>query len=228
MSLVQSLPKKPNSSTDTQTNCNIVQVESESKVETILGCKIQADLKWHSHINEVLKKLKSRVNVLEHLKFTLPYELRKVIVEGIFISILSYCLPVFGGLDNANLNALQVLQNKAARIVTHAGSRIPRKQMFDVLQWMTVRQLIFYHSALSTYRIRQSREPEYLGTFMSRVNSRGNIVIPNTTLMLARKSYCYRASHEWNDIPNSIRAAHTIFSFKVQLRRWILDNVNQF
>ena len=70
---------------------NIVQVEmdgiilkeSESKVETLLGYKIQVDLKWHSHINEVLKKLKCRVNVLEHLKFTLPYELRKVIVEGI-------------------------------------------------------------------------------------------------------------------------------------------------
>ena len=38
--------------------------------------------------------------------------------EGIFTSVLVYCLPVFGGCDKHELEPLQIMQNKAARLVT--------------------------------------------------------------------------------------------------------------
>ena len=85
-----------------------------------------------------------------------------------FASVLAYCLPVFGGCDKEELLSLQVMQNKAARLVTHFPLRAPRKEMFSQLGWLSVNQLIFYHSALATYRIRESREPEYLSSLLGR------------------------------------------------------------
>ena len=120
------------------------------------------------------------------------------------------------------------MQNKAAQFVTHFPLRAPRKEILAKLGWLSVNQLIFYHTALSTYRIRQSREPEYLSSLMGRDGRTGSIIVSNTNLTLAKKSYCYRGSAQWNRIPGYIRETRKVSQFKVQLRKWILLNVTQF
>ena len=61
--------------------------ESEEKFETLLGCSIEPNLKWHKQIRELLAKLKKRLAGLAHVKFILPYNLRKVVSEGLFNSV---------------------------------------------------------------------------------------------------------------------------------------------
>ena len=62
-----------------------------------------------------------------------PYQLMKVVSEGLFNSVLCYCLPLFGGCDISEVKSLQVLQNKAAQIVTRLPPRSVRNLMFDQL-----------------------------------------------------------------------------------------------
>ena len=152
--------------------------ESEDKFETLLGCQIEPHLKWHRQIEELLKKLQKRLTALQNLREIIPFHLRKRITEGIFTSVLSYCLPVFGGCDKFEMEAMQIMQNKAARLVTHLDMRTSRKVIISQVGWMTVNQLIFYHSALSTYRVRQSQEPEYLHKILYKDNRASNIIIP--------------------------------------------------
>ena len=202
--------------------------ESVDKVETLLGVQIEPNLKWHKQVEELIKKLKKRLAGLSHLRSILPYQLRKRITEGMFTSVLVYCLPVFGGSDKSEVEALQIMQNKAARLVTNAPMRTSRREMFNQLGWLTVHQLVFYHSVLATYRIRDSSEPEYLGTIMSRDNRQDKIIIPNTMLTLAKNSFCYRGAEQWNRLPEYIRKTKKIGQFKSQLKKWITQNVEQF
>ena len=58
--------------------------ESEEQYETLLGCCIEPNLKWKIQILELQKKLKKRIAGLSHLKFILPYNLRKLVSEGMF------------------------------------------------------------------------------------------------------------------------------------------------
>ena len=134
-----------------------------------------------------------------------------------FTSVLAYCLPVFGGCEKYELEALQVMQNQAARLVTNLPIRTPRKEIFSSVGWMTVNQLVVYHSALSTLRIRQSGEPKYLSEMLCRNNR-----------ALAKKSFCFRAAEQWNSIPESIRKMKRIGQFKSSLKKWILSNDEQF
>ena len=60
--------------------------------------------------------MQNRLNTLDKVKPILPQAKMNIIVDGLFTSVLSYCLPVFGKCDKAELKALQVMQNKAARI----------------------------------------------------------------------------------------------------------------
>ena len=48
--------------------------ESEDKVETLLGVKIEPHLKWHKQVEELLKKLKKRLAGLSHLRSILSYD----------------------------------------------------------------------------------------------------------------------------------------------------------
>ena len=44
----------------------------ERKVETLLGCQIEPGLKWHNHIEELIKKLRKGLTGLAHLRNILP------------------------------------------------------------------------------------------------------------------------------------------------------------
>ena len=202
--------------------------ESLDRCEKLLGCYIEPHLKWQKQIDSLLSRLQLRLNALEHLQSKVPVRIRKQIVEGIFNSVLMYCLPVFGGCDKRNINSLQILQNKAARLVCNAGWRIPRKELFAKVGWMTVRQLVCYHTALCTYRILSSREPEYLYSIMSRTNRSNRIIVPHTNLTLMQGSFCYRGATEWNALPEVVRSCQSITTFKLLLKKWIQENVEQF
>ena len=206
----------------------IILQEDPQKSETLLGCEIQADLKWHVQVSELKSKLKKRLVGLSHIKFILPFNTRKIVSEGMFNSVLVYCLPLFGGCDVQEVKDLQVLQNKAARIVTHSPLRASRQGMFDELGWLTVKQLILYHTLLSVYRIRKSQEPEYLASILTRDNHYGKIIIPNTKLSLYRKSFGFRGASNWNSLPSALRQMEPMGTFKRELKAWIKSETARF
>ena len=113
---------------------------------------------------------------------------KKKMVQGVFNSVLCYCLPLFGGCTKSEVDVLQVLQNRAARIVLNCPPRTNRNLMFDRLDWLTVQQLIVYHTLVTVFRIRKSQEPEELGVILTRDNHNGHIIMKITHLSLYRNS----------------------------------------
>lgn len=206
----------------------VVLQEDPQKSETLLGCCIQADLKWHKQVHQLQGKLKKRLAGLAHIKFILPLSTRKIVSEGMFCSVLVYCLPLFGGCDVQEIKDLQVLQNKAARIVTHSPLRAVREQMCNELGWLTVKQLVTYHTLLTVYRVRQTKEPEYLSSVLCNDNRFGKIIVPNTKLTLTQKSFTTRGACNWNSIPERIRKSETLSCFKQEVKDWIRREVPRF
>ena len=112
----------------------------ESTNEKLLGVVVNNEFSWKPHLygdennRGLIPQLSQRVGVLRKLSRKMSQGRLKLFAEGIFFSRLKYCMPVYGnvfGLErykevgtrytsftiSAN-NDLQVLQNKAARIVT--------------------------------------------------------------------------------------------------------------
>ena len=124
--------------------------ESEDQVETLLGIKIKCDLEWTMQVKVLVDKLKKRLGGLAYLRNIMSVSDKKSIIEGIFNSVLCYCLPLFGGSSNNDLKALQMQQNKAARIALCLPPRSNRGNMYDKLKWLTVLQLVVLPSSAST------------------------------------------------------------------------------
>ena len=121
-----------------------------------------------------------------------------------------------------------MLQNKAAQIVTKSPPRSERRVMYDRLYWLTVNQLVAYHTLLQIFKIRKSHQPEYLFEILGRCNRNGNIVITHTELSLAKKSFTFRGSELWNHLPTDIRNNHSIGKFKKDCRNWVKENIQRF
>ena len=67
--------------------------ESLEKAENILGVIIQSDLKWTKQVQSLRTKLKHRLAGLAKIRNIVCTRLKKQIAEGIFTSVLTYCLP---------------------------------------------------------------------------------------------------------------------------------------
>ena len=91
---------------------------TKTSTEKLQGCYIDQNLTWKTPIKELSSKLKERSGCLSQLKFVQKQDSRKIMANGIFNSVLSYCMPLWGGCDKEDINSLQVLQNRAAQIVT--------------------------------------------------------------------------------------------------------------
>ena len=67
--------------------------ESKEKSEDLLGVTMQSNLKWSQQIESLEDKLKTRLTGLEKLKYVMNRFTKKNIVQGVFNSVLCYCLP---------------------------------------------------------------------------------------------------------------------------------------
>ena len=202
--------------------------ESPQQAELLLGCHIQANLKWNTQVEMLLSKLRKRITGLMKIRFVGTFNLRKTITEGIFNSVLVYCLPLFGGMGVGFVRQLQIMQNKAARIVTSMPPVASRSSMFEKLKWLSINQLVFYHSVILVYKIRKSNEPEHLASILGADSRNNRIIIPNMDLRVAQESFTIRAANYWNLLPHTIRTQSKISQFKKHAKSWILEKVDQF
>ena len=160
------------------------------------------------------------------IRYTLPFH--KTISEGLFNSVLVYCFSIFGGMGVGDMKELQIMQNKVARIVTAMPPRSERLTMYKKLGWLTINQLVFYHTSIQVFKIRSNNEPEYLASLLKLDTRNRRILIPNVNLNIAKDSFTVRGASGWNLLPVSIREQRKIGIFKKLVKKWVLDNVAMF
>ena len=109
--------------------------ENESRCEKLLEIQVEHNLKWHKALSDLQLKLKNRLAGLSKLRYIVPFKTLKAVSEGIFGSVMLYCLPLIGGCSKTEISNLQILQNKAAQVITRQPPWSNRDAMFDKLDW---------------------------------------------------------------------------------------------
>ena len=140
------------------------------------------------------------------------------------MSKLIYLMPVRAGCEDYLTRALQVIQNKVARSVNKKDIFTPTKVLMMECGWLTVRQLMVYHSLIQVHKTIKHKTPSYL---YERVTSQLSLLetrshyyyntrqeamgvlrrIPEAEarLNLADRSWCWRAAKSYHSLPHSIK-----------------------
>ena len=210
-----------------------------SSCEKVLGCIVSQNLKWADHIllNEksLVRQLTTRLSALKSISASANFKTRLMFANGIFLSKLAYAMPVWGGCEEYLVRSLQIVQNKAARLVCRKGIYTPISTLLGECNWLSVSQLIVYHSLVLLHKVQKCHEPKYLyGLFTRerRYNIRGeglgkmdctSVNLP--TLNLNCRSFKWRTVQQWNQLPASVRQCKSLMEFKAKLKTWIRENI---
>jgi hypothetical protein len=209
-----------------------------SSNEKLLGCWISENLKWSEHLRDnkenLVMSLTTRLGALKKIGRVTTFKNRKMLANGIFMSKLSYLIALWGGCGIVLKKSLQVIQNKVARVVTKLDWFTSPQVLLHQVGWLSVNQLVFYHSVLLIYKVKQAQTPKYLHNMFSwnyNYNTRqaeGGLIrlVGKPKLDITRNSFRWRAANQFNQLPADIRTSSTLASFKIKSKSWIKENVS--
>ena len=95
-----------------------------------LGVQIDCSLDWKEQIKAVSTKVSRAIGFLRHAKSFLPMTSLKTLYTGIVEPHFRYCCSVWGFAGSTEINQLQKLQNRAARIITNSSFDTPKQTTY--------------------------------------------------------------------------------------------------
>ena len=193
----------------------------------ILGIEIDDKLKFNAHINSICRKAARQLNVLRRLSSLLDQESRMAIFRAFIVSNFNYCPLVWHFCGKTNTSKMEKLQERALRFVfndfTSAYDNMLEKAELTTLTLSRIKTL-----ALEVYKAIHGHSPPYMNDmFTSRqeqthsLRNAHQLNIPCTrTVGFGSHSIQFEGARLWNHLPNKIRCAENLASFKKLLRTW--------
>ena len=126
-----------------------------------LGSIVDENLSWDDHIDYILVKIRHSIGILKRMRSAVPRESLVLLYKTLIEPYFRYCNTVWGYCNETLLDKLQVLQNKAARVIKESKfENTNHPVLLKELRWLSVRQLIFIDTAILMYRVANSLAPE--------------------------------------------------------------------
>ena len=162
------------------------------------------------------------------------FKVRLMIANGIFCSKLIFQISLWGGAENYLLDSLQIIQNKAARFVTSRGRYTPVAELLRQCGWLSVRQLVFYHSVVLIHKTLVTKYPKYIHNKLSSEFPYNTRLAESEAvrmgadfqakLELTEKSFMNRGTVDFNKLPTELRKISKNDEFKIRLKKWVVEN----
>ena len=145
--------------------------------------------------------------------------------------MIDYGSISWGSTSKQNIERINKMQKRAARIILNADYITPSEEMFQRLDWMPVSNRIKYNKAILTYKALNNLTPSYISDLLTptalvynrtlRSTENGALVIPKTNTSFYTGSFTCSAPKLWNTFPTSIRQAPSLNTFKRTLKEHI-------
>ena len=104
----------------------------------LVGVTIDHRLSWSCHLNDVKKSFLNKLNLLKRSSFLSKNALLDLYFKVILPSVL-YGLIVWGGCINAEqLNCLEILHRRAARVIYKLPKDLPSSDVYQHTNWDTI------------------------------------------------------------------------------------------
>lgn len=187
---------------------------SLSSSTRILGITFDSALSFDAHISEVCISANYHLRAFAHIRSYLSLSSANLVASSIVSSRLDYCNSLLNGLSAHNIQRLQCVQNRAARIVLGVGHRVSAEPLLRKLHWLPVAKRIQYKTALVTFKVLSTHQPPYLSSLLVPYNpsrtlrsSTSNfLTVPRVKTAFQTRAFSVAAPHLWNSLPAALRS----------------------
>lgn len=191
-----------------------------------LGFFFDEYLTMQIHVTKLCQSIHYHLRNINRIRGVLDVEITKLLVHALVTSRLDYCNSLFVGLPGSSLKRLQILQNKAARVVARSGKRDHITPILRSLHWLPVEQRIKYKVACIVFKCLNENGPEYLKCFLNRYSPSRTLRSSSADLLEQKKptdrildrAFSFSAPVIWNSLSHATRNSGTFDSFRRKLK----------
>ncbi len=191
-----------------------------------LGVILETDLSFSSHVKAVTKSAYYHLKNIARIRcFVSSQDLEKL-VHAFITSRVDYCNGLLTGLPKKTIRQLQLIQNAAARILTRTRKSEHITPVLRSLHWLPVTFRIDFKVLLLVYKSLNGLGPKYIADMLTKyipnrpLRSLGSsqLEIPRVHTKQGESAFSYYAARSWNQLPEEIRCAKTLATFKSSLK----------
>jgi hypothetical protein len=226
----------------------------ETQSERLLGIVINNSMTWQNHLygdeqnKGLIPKLSQRAGIVRKLSHVMPTNRLRTISNGIFFSLLSYGIQIYGsisGLDEykegsgryqamtrEDSHTIQVIMNIVLRCLTNLPKETPIRLLLKTSGFLSFHQMCAFYTICLAKKIILAQAPKYL--YEALINSQPDPNRPrrhhasthlNYNLSISRESFLYQAAKLYSKLPSSTTSVPTIQEFKKKARKWVNKNI---
>ena len=203
-----------------------------------LGAWFDSDFSFSCHVRNTCKASFVHIRDLKRLRGYLTREAALLAANALVGSRLDYCNSLFRGLSALDIRRLQCVQNSLARIVANTTKYSHITPVRKSLHWLPVLHRSVFKTALLVYKFLHSGHPKYFEPFLKprhsvyrtrRSQSDGVLLeVPHCASIYKSKkhfglSFAYDAPRIWNDLPDDVRSAKSLSSFRKKLKTYLFE-----
>ena len=219
---------------DPQLHLSMLGVPIEQVKKTkLLGVILDSQLSWSDHIDNITTKMGRGLAMVRKCSTYLTSSVMGQVIQSLVFCHLYYCPVIWSAANKSDLNKLQIVQNRAARLALHCSTRTNIECMHTRLAWLTVEQKLIC-SLLTFFRnITVNQTPDYFHNqvlksanthnYNTRNASNGHLTLPAPKTNNQKHTVIYRAISFWNPLPPHIKHTQNKLSFKIALKAHVLQ-----
>ena len=180
----------------------------ESREVKNLGLIVDKSLNFQVHVDTMTRKCVGILMALSHARRVISGQALRVIVESLVVSVVRYCLSIYGSCGTTQVRKIQKIINFCARVVTGRRRSDHISDAIRLLGWLTAKQLIDFHTVCAVRRVIVTEEPASLyRTICPRAadihqhdtRRAGNWTLPRIRTETGRRRLCYRGVRLLNE-----------------------------
>ena len=186
-----------------------------------LGITLSSDFSWTSHVEHVISKANQRLGLLRRIKHFLPFQARLLFYNSLVLPLFDYADIIWGDKDNiVIMNDLQILQNKAAKLILDKPLYSSATEALLILKWPNLKERRFYHRCGFVYKCKNELTDYNLNLLTNgdvhHYNTRNSDLfrLPRVRRNWGKQRVCYQTISDWNSLDRETRNAASLEIFK--------------
>ena len=193
-----------------------------------LGLHLDRHLNYQTHIDVMTAKCTGILIALSHARHVMPARTLKVVVQALVISIVRYCMSVYGSCGVTQMARVQKIINFCARVVSGRRRRDHISSTIEELGWLRASEMAEYHTICAVQRAITSGIPQYISDTIGPVarelhdhdtRNADRITLPRARTDTGKRRLCIRGVEMLNNTNLDPNAS----SFRRSVKRVILS-----
>ena len=190
-----------------------------------LGVVINQTMSWFENIDTIGTKINQRIGMIKRIRHLLPLHAKLTLYNFLIIPLFDYGDTVSGDKNNDTLKGqLQVLQNKAAKVLLNLPPRGSSTEALDPLDLKTLSKRRHSHRCVMMQKYLSGeidfkfdiRQNSSVHSYQTR---RSNYLhLPRVRTNWGKQTFVFQASKDWSNLDNDIENSKTLSFFKAKLK----------